>query len=951
MKFKKHHSLLPICLLWVITLVVSTILFQLNAQQNGRLPLDPQIIKGKFENGLQYMIRENSRPENRMELRLIVDAGSLQEDEDQLGLAHFIEHMAFNGTKNFAKNDLVDFLESIGLRFGPDLNAYTSFEETVYMLQVPLDDEVIIEKAFLVLQDWARGITFDQEELDKERGVILEELRLGKGAQKRIMDKQLPVLFHNSRYAKRLPIGDAEIIKNAPREVFLRYYNDWYRPDRMSIVAVGDFDKDNILSLIKKYFSGLENPPAARKNPSNEVPGHTETLFSIETDPELQYTTIGISRKLPTSDQQTYEAYRQSIVDGLFYQILNQRLAERLQEANPPYLYAAGGTGSMVRSKEMLMINSVVRDGLFVEGLKAVLLEWRRIQRDGLTQTELNRAKAGLARSYESLYSERDKSESSSFASEYIRHILEGEAVPGIPKEYEMVNEMLPSISLEEVNATSASLASSENRVIVYSAPEKDGVKVPSKEDILKILNETDAAEIGQYDDGLGDKPLMANEPKPGSIIFRRNHDKIDVREWVLSNRMRVLLKKTNFKNDEILMSASSPGGYSLAEDNDFVIASTADMLVGQGGVDEFSAVDLSKLLSDKNISSDISIGNYSESFSGFASPKDLEYMFQLLHLKLTKPRLDPEVFQSYKVQMLDIIKNRSNNPSYVFSEEIRKAMYGDHPRHKPLDAKWINSLDLDMSYEYYQNRFESLSDYNVAIVGNFEWDKIEEYVRKYLASLPGGYRDEKPIFRKDDPTKGQVNVKVNKGLEDKATVQILMHGDTKWDHKFSYPLRAAVDVLNIRLREVLREAEGGVYGVRASGSLSNVPKGTFRSSISFGCSPANADRLIKLALEEVRKLQTEPASEANIEKVKEIHRRGFETGSKQNSFWTSNLLYRFNNGLDPDAIIDFPSKPEKLKPQNIMDAAKKYFDTSNILIAQLHPEESGSKSNTENKD
>lgn len=939
MESRNHRSFFIFNLVWALSLLLTVVSPQVQGQQTGKLPIDPQITKGEFDNGLQYMIRKNSRPENRMELRLVVDTGSLQEDEDQLGLAHFIEHMAFNGTKNFEKNELVNFLESIGLRFGPDLNAYTSFEETVYMLQVPLDDDEIVEKAFLVLQDWARGITFDQQELDKERGVILEELRLGKGAQKRIMDKQLPVLFHNSRYASRLPIGDADIIKNAPREVFVRYYNDWYRPDRMSIIAVGDFDSDKVFKLVEKYFSGLKNPETTREKPSNEVPDHDETLFSIETDPELQYTTIGIARKLPTRDQQTYEAYRQSIVEGLFYQILNQRLAERLQEANPPYLYAAGGKGSMVRAKEMLMINSVVREGLFEEGLKAVLLEWRRIQRDGLTQTELNRAKAALARSYESLYNERDKSESASFASEYIRHILEGEAVPGIPKEYEMVNEMLPSISLEEVNATSASLTSPENRVVVYYAPEKEGVKVPSQEDILKILNETDAIEIGQYDDGLGDKPLMSEHPKPGSIIFRRHHGKIDVQEWVLSNRMRVLLKKTNFKNDEVILSASSPGGYSLVEDSDYIIASTASMLVGQGGVDEFSAVNLGKLLADKNISASVSIGNYSESFSGFASPKDLESMFQLLNLQLTKPRIDTEVFQSYKVQMLDIIKNRANNPSFVFSEAIRKAMYGDHPRHQTVDAKWINSLDLDRSYAYFQDRFDSVSDFTVSVVGNFEWDVMEAMITKYLASLPGEFREEKPVFRNDDPKKGQVKVNVRKGLEDKATVQILMHGDTKWDHKFSYPLRAAVDILNIRLREVLREAEGGVYGVRASGNLTRVPKGTFSTSISFGCSPANADRLISLALDEVKKLQTEPASEVNIEKVKEIHRRGFETGSKQNSFWISNLLFRFTNNLNADEILDFPSKPGNLKAKDIMDAAKKYFDSTNIMIAQLHPE------------
>lgn len=925
---------------------------QLKAQTTP-LPLDPNIIKGQFDNGLQYMIRKNARPENRMELRLVVDAGSLQEDEDQLGLAHFLEHMAFNGTKNFAKNDLVDFLESIGLRFGPDLNAYTSFEETVYMLQVPVDDQEIVEKAFLVLQDWAVGITFDQEELDKERGVILEELRLGKGAQKRILDKQLPVLFHDSRYAERLPIGDPDIIQNAPREAFLRYYNDWYRPDKISIVAVGDFDPEDIKKLISKYFEGLKNPENPRPDPSNKVPDHEETLFSIETDAELRYTQIDISRKLPVQNQMTLEAYRQSIVEALFFQVINQRLAEKLQKADPPYLYATVGSGSMVRSKEMFMLSCIVREGLFERGLKEVLLEWRRVQRDGLTQTEVNRAKAAILRSYEAYFNERDKSESSQFASEYIRHILQGEAVPGISREYELVQEMVPAISLEEINATASSLTSPENRVITYSAPPKEGVDIPSRENILRILKETDAAEIESYDDGPGDRPIMAEAdiPEPGSIIFRRDFPKIETTEWVLSNRMRVLLKKTDFKNDEILLSGNSPGGYSLVEDDQYVFASNADSLISQGGFADFDNIALSKLLADKNISSGVSIGNYQEAISGFASPKDLETMFQVLHLQLTQPRIDREVFQSYQVQMKDILKNRANSPNYVFSEKVREALYGDHPRHQPVDEQYIDSLDLDKSYLYFKDRFSSLSDFSVAIVGNFEWDEMENYVTRYLASLPGEPRNEKPVFRNDDPTGGKVNVVARKGVEDKATVQIMIHGDTKYDYKQTYPLRAAIDILNIRLREVLREAESGVYGVRASGSLSKIPKGRFNCSISFGCSPANVDKLIKLALEEVEKLKSEPASSTNIDKVKEIHKRGFETSSKQNGFWTSNLLFRFNNEMNPEEILNFPSKPDNLKAEDIMEAAKKYLDTTNMMTAKLLPEDEASSGQKESKE
>ncbi len=907
--------------------------------QDDLLPLDPQITKGQLDNGLQYMIRRNSRPENRMELRLVVDAGSLHEDEDQQGLAHFIEHMAFNGTRNFEKNELVDFLESIGLRFGPDLNAYTSFDETVYMLQLPLDDEEVVEKAFLVLQDWASGISFDQEEIDKERGVIIEEWRLGQGAQQRMLDKQLPVIFHESRYAERLPIGEMDIIRNAPREAFVRFYKDWYRPDRMSVIAVGDFDPERILGLIEKYFAGLTNPAERREEPSRKVPDHEQTLFSIETDKELQYTQIGIVRKLEPRSQSSREDYRRSLVEALFFQILNQRLSERLQEPEPPYLYAGAGMGSFVRSKELIQLMSVVREGKFREGLEALLLEWKRVQRDGLTESELDRAKAATLRSYEVSYQERDKSESSSYASEYIRHILEGEPVPGIAMEYEMVQEMLPSIGLTEVNAVSQSMTTSENRVILYTAPEKEALQVPDSQEILSIMERADAIDIEKYDDGVTDQPLMSEVPDPGSIVFRRAYDEIDTTEWVLSNRVRVLLKQTDFKNDQVLLRGSSPGGYSMVDDDQYVIASSADGLVGQGGLAGFSAVDLEKMLADKYASASVSIGNYAEGITGFASPRDLETMFQLLHLQITRPRKDPEVFQSFRTRMADMIRNRRNSPSYVFSEAINEALYGNHPRHQPNDEEWLASLDLDRSFEYFRERFASISDFTFIIVGAFDWDEMEKLVTTYLASLPGEPREEEPVFRNDDPKSGRVEVKVQKGIEDQATVRIMMYGDTEWNDEDRYPLRAAVDILKIRLREVLREDQGGVYGVGVFGSIDRVPKGTYSTGISFGCKPANAEKLIDLALLEVEKLKSEPIDPINIEKVRESHLRAHETSLKENSFWLNNLLFRATNELDLKGIIEFPEKPQNITEKDIQAAARKYLNPENILIARLYPE------------
>ena len=908
------------------------------------LPVDPKITVKTMENGLTYYIRENEKPENRATFRVVVNAGSLQETDAQRGLAHFLEHMAFNGTENFEKQELVDFLERIGMRFGADLNAYTSFDETVYMLEVPMDDEEVLEKAFLVLRDWMTGITFDEEEIDKERGVVIEEWRLRRGAQGRLADKQYPILFHQSRYAERLPIGSVEIIENAPRAEFVDFYRKWYRPNLMAIIAIGDFETSKIEALIQQSFGTLTNPANAPERTDYLVPDHDQTLFSIETDPELRYTQIQIAYKRDPKPEGTARAYRDSIVESLYTGMLNRRLNERIQEANPPYLAGAIMPASMVRSKEMIIQAAVVKEGEgeFKKGLEALLLEAKRARRDGFTPSELSRIKADVLRSMEQAFEERDKTPSSGYAEEYTRNFLEQEPIPGIAVELELYRSFLPTISLEEVNQVASDWITPHNRVILFSAPEKTELTVPTGEDILRIIESVDQLEIAAYDDGTLDEPLIPTNPKKGQVVHVSQQEKLGITEWTLSNGIRVIVKPTDFQADQIIMQSFSPGGHSLVPDGDFDSASMAVSIVAQGGLGSFNLIQLNKKLSGKIASASPSLSSRFEGMSGSSSKEDVETMLQLAHLYFTAPRTDEKSFQALMARLEVVAKNRLNDPNSLFGDAITKALYGDHPRHQPLDLDVLSRLDREAAYRIYQERFANAGDFIFFFVGSIDLATLQPLVETYLASLPTLERIDSPKDVGDHRSPGRIRIQVAKGIEPKSSVRLTFHGESPWSPKARHALQGALEVLQIRLREVLREDKGGVYGVGVYGGLSRWPRGTFANHVSFGCDPDKVEELIGAALAEIEKLKTEGPSDEDFNKIKEAQLRSYERGLKENSFWIGNLVSAIRNNLDPHRILTYSERVEALTKERIQEAAKLYFDQTNFLTAVLVPEESG---------
>jgi len=938
-RFSHMKSFLRQNLLLSLLVTALSVASQLQGQSDEILPLDPQITIGKLENGLTYCIRENSEPKNRAAFRLVIKAGSILEKDGTEGLAHFLEHMAFNGTKNFEKQELVEFIEGIGMQFGADLNAYTSFDETVYMLEIPMDDEEILTKTFQILEDWAHHISFDPEEIEKERGVVLEEWRLRLGAGDRIQDLQLPVLFNGSQYADRLPIGFPEVIKTVDREAFVDFYNNYYRPNLMALIAVGDFETATMESLIRKQFSHLKNPEDARPRTEFEIPGHAETLSSIATDPELSSTSVSIYYKREKDTMKTIGDYRRVIAESLYSTMLNGRLRERGEQKNPPYLRGSIRKSGFIGPLDIVSQSASVEEGKFAEGLKTVLLEHKRAMADGFTESELSQAKSNLLRSYQQSYREKDQRRSTSHAGELTSHFLEDEPIPGIEYELNLVEKILPTLTLDVVNHIADDWITETNRVILYSAPEKEGVPVPTEAAILAVIKEAEATSFESYKEADLSSPLLKTEPQAGQIVKEIFHEDVDVTEWILSNGIRMVLKKTDFKNDEVLFSATSPGGHSLVEDADYVPAESASQTIASSGLGEYNALDLRKKLAGKRAQARPSIGELSENLGGSASPEDLETLFQLIYLRFMEPRTDEDSFGAMLTQLRTFLANRLNDPGQVYADAVEKKLYNNHPRHQPLTQKYIDALDLQKSLEIYKDRFADASDFTFIFVGTFDFDVLRPLAEKYLASLPNLDRKETWRDVMDTPIRGQNEVVVHKGLEPKSSVQLRFYGDAEWSYHENYVLSSMISLIEIPLREALREDKGGVYGVGVSGGLSRDPKGTFSTSIRFGCDPDNVDELIDAAREVVRKMQTDGPDPDDLHAIKEQQIRGQENDIKENRFWLSALSTYTRYDIEFNAINKRIARTEALTATMIQNAAIKYFDDTNYFVSKLLPE------------
>ena len=907
------------------------------------IPLDKAIHTGKLKNGLKYTIRKNTTPKKFVELRLAVNIGSLQEDDNQLGLAHFVEHMAFNGTKNFKKNELVNYLQSIGVKFGAHVNAYTSFDETVYMLTLPADDEEILKKGFQVLRDWAGNLSFDKTEIDKERGVVIEEWRLGLGANERMQQKYFPVLLKDSRYANRLPIGKKEIIEKASYKTIKKFYADWYRPELMSVVVVGDVDIVKTKEIIKEFFTSLKkSSKKVRKREIYPVPDHKETLISIVSDKEYPYSVVQVFYKKNTELHNTIDKFKKLFTYQLYTGMLNLRLAEYLNKPSPPFLYAnIDFQNRLVRSKAALVGVAVVADGQIEQGLKILLEENKRILTHGFTQTEFDRFKKEILNYYKNAYNERDKTESEVYASEYIRVFLEQESTPGIEYEYEFCKQYLDKITLEEVSNLAQTWLTTESRVIIALSPEKEGLKLSTKADIKAVIQDVDNHELDAYKDDINTKELITDPITKGKIVDTQKIEAINVSQWTLSNGAKVVFKPTDFKNDEILMKAYSLGGHSLYEDNDYFSALHSSSIVNLSGVGDFSLVELQKLLTGRLVTLDPFIDSYKEGFRGHATPEDLETMFQLIHLYFSKIHQSKEAVESYKNRTKGFIQNLNASPTTLYFDQVEYIMSQNHLRGNYIPTfENIDKIDENRVFEIFEERFSNIGDFTFFFVGNIEEEKLSHLTELYLGGLAGQPDSMETWKDRNIRAPKGVNKKIiYKGKAPKSYVNIYFTGQGEYDKEDDYLLKSLSYVLDIKFINKLREEQSGVYGIGITSEISTIPNAHYQIRITFPCAPENVDKLTESAFKEIKNIKMNGVNQANLQKVKEAQKLEYETALKENSFWIENLFKSYLYKKDPIKILDFEKNINTISSAALQKIANKYFNFDNYTQIVLKPE------------
>jgi zinc protease len=923
-------------------LLIPVAIFAQDLKGTEAIPFDANVKKGTLKNGLTYYIRRNTKPENKVDLRLVINAGSILENDDQQGLAHFMEHMCFNGTKRFPKNQLVDYLQSIGVKFGQHLNAYTSFDETVYFLPIPSDNPEKLEKGFQILEDWAFNANLTPEEIDKERGVVLEEYRLGLGADKRMEDKYIPKMMYNSQYANRLPIGKKEILENFKYDKLISFYKDWYRPNLMSVIVVGDIDVAAMEKKIKDHFESYQNPKNEKPRKTFDVPNHKETFVAIESDKEaaqtqiqLLYKDYGLPKKIKTIND-----LKENLTEGLFSTMLNNRLNELTNSPTPPFTYGFtyhGGT--FARNKEAFQSFAMIDESKQLEALKVLVSENERVKKFGFTTGEFERAKSEILARSESSYKDRDKKESEDYVWRYQSNFLEQSPSPDAEWSFNATKNLLPTITLNDVNVLIKDYLKDDNKVVVITSPEKEGLKKVTEQEVLAALK-VNANDLKPYEDKAVASSLLRNPVKAGTLVKKETNDKIGTTTLTLSNGAKVTYKKTDFKNDEILLEAISFGGSNLYTNDEMKKVQFANGGLTEAGFSGLDQNDIDKFMAGKIATVSPYISNTTEGFRGSTTPKDLEYAFQMLHAYFTDLNLNAAAFEGYKQKQSNFFENMMSQPSLYFQQEFYNSLNKENPRWNgivPTKEKW-DEVDYQMAYNKYKERFANAGDFEFFFVGNVDDAIMEDFSKKYIASLPSNNVKESAKDLGYRLLKGDIKKVVKKGKDPKSNVTIMFYGDAAYSPKEAIAMTALGEVLTIKLIEELRENESGVYGVSARGSMNKVPYGSYNFNIGFPCGPENAEKLIASALAELDKIIKNGPEEKDVNKYKEAEALEYKKKMKENRYWMTNFTKSFTNGSSPEDILVASENVKAVTAKEIQDVAVKYL-SKDKTIGILMPE------------
>ena len=926
-------------------------IFLLQAQN---IPLNPNVVYGKLDNGFTYYIEENKRPENKVELRLALNVGSIVEDEDQLGLAHFMEHMNFNGTKNYPGNQLVDSLQSIGVRFGQHLNAYTGFDETVYILPIPLEKPGNLDIGMKIMEDWAFNAILSDEEINKERGIILEELRLGLGADKRMLDEYLPKVLYQSRYAQRLPIGKKEIIESFEPEVIRRFHRDWHRPDLMAIIVVGDIDAKDMEQRIKTQFSKYKNPSQPRKRVFYDVPNHKETLISVSSDPEASFSRVELYYK-DLGEAKTVRSesdYREMLVKSLFANMLNNRLKELSNSSNPPFTMAGSyHGGTWARSKEAYQSYAMTPESGQLKALKILIEENERVKKFGFNESELERSKTEVTSWIEKAYENRDKTESRRKINAYVNHFLENTPAPGVEWEFSKYQEMLPGISLDEVNSLIQNFIRDENRVVVITGPEKETIKQPTEDEVLATLNSVDVAALEPYDDQIKITQLVKDIPTKGKVVQTSTDKDLGTTTWVLSNGAKVTFKKTDFKNDEILFKAMRLGGSSTISDEVFLETQWAYSALSEAGLNGYSKTDLDKYMAGKQVYVSPFFGSTQVGFNGQSTPKDIETLFELIYANFTGLNKDKDAYDGYVSKQSSFYNNLSSQPQFYFMLEHAKFKMQNNPRLGniiPLDEDW-RKTNYDLAHQVFTDKLKNAGDYNFYFIGNIDEAKLKELSEKYLAVLPA--EGEKEMFKDLGyrSISGTYKKEYRKGSDPKSFVEITYEGETAYSEDEDLAMDALAEVVGIKLVEKLREDESGTYTSSVNGGISSIPYGSYSFRIFFPCGPENVERLIQVSKDEIARVIANGPDANDLKKFKEAEINDYKEKEKINRTWMNILSSENLSTGAKQRYLSFLERLDKLTAKDVQKVAKKYL-TRDYVQAVLYPEEKLETSKIEEK-
>jgi zinc protease len=928
---------------WTYLLLLQIFTLHLFAQFNANqiLPLDPKVKIGKLPNGLTYYIQKNSKPEKKVELRLVVNVGSVLEDNEQLGLAHFMEHMGFNGSKNFPKNELVNYLQKVGVKFGADLNAYTSFDETVYILPVSTEDPEVVEKGFTVLEDWAFNNLLDKNEIDKERGVVLEESRLSKGSGERMRRQYFPVLFNGSLYADRLPIGKDSILKNFKFETLQRFYKTWYRPNLMAVVVVGDLDPAVAEQKIKAHFGKFNNPATAKTRPSSiPIKNWTKPQAIVVTDDEATNTVVQIFNFVkPSKKIKTWGDYREKLKEDLITSLISQRLQELTQKENPPFIYGYTGYTQLIRGYESFISYAVIGNNPAQEAVDALITETERARKFGFLGSEIERAKANLMNSAERAYNERDKSESGSLVWNYVNNFLEGTPIPGVQNRYEFLKKELSKITVDELNALAKQMPPTTNAFALMMAPTKQKDKLPDNESLQKQLVAALSKPVTPYEEKIIAGKLFETEPTPGKISSETKNEKLGTINYTLNNGITIAIKPTTLKNDQIVMDAWRWGGFHQFDISDKENAQYSATLVTQMGVKDLSGSDLQKFLSGKTVSVHPYVNPHEEGIEGSCGVKDFETFLQLTHLYFTQPRKDESIFKSYVTKQKASVQNIRLNPRLFYQDTLTKIVYKNNPWAVEFPtAQEFDRLSLDGAMAGYKKMFDNAHGMHFTFVGNINPETIKPLLEKYLGSLPAKEKENKYKDNGVRPVRGITEVNIQKGKESQSFISLVFDGEAEYTSKDNLAMKALMEILNIKVVEKLREEMSGIYGGGFSGGYIRRPYSHYKITASVPCGPDNVNKLTTALIGLIEGAKKN-IDDNDLNKVKQTWKKQYATSVQDNYWWLFALSGAWIDRNDPEELVKYVEAVDALKPEDIQKAAIKFFDLNNYVKAVLYPE------------